>query len=108
MKEQARSRERSLEKIPEVGKAVLQEKKCLACHKFREEDGQIAPDLTYMAFMRGEDYIRTFLYTPGKEIPGAIMPWIRMTSEEEKRVIRSLQERGRESHLHGIGAKHLT
>jgi mono/diheme cytochrome c family protein len=107
MKEQARLRERRSEKVPDMGKAILQEKKCLACHKFGKEDGQIAPDLTYMAFMRGEDYIRTFLHTPGKEIPGAIMPWVRMTQKEEKRVVRSLQERGRESHLHGIGAKHL-
>ncbi len=107
MKEQARLRERGSEKVPDVGKAILQEKKCLSCHKFGKEDGQIAPDLTYMAFMRGEDYIRTFLYSPGKEIPGAIMPWIRMTQEEEKRVVRSLQEKGREGHLHGISAKHL-
>ena len=107
IKEQARIRETCSEKIPEVGQAILQEKKCLACHKFREEDGQIGPDLTYLAFMRGEDFIRTFLYSPGKEIPGAVMPWIRMTREEEKRVVLSLQERGREGHLHGISPKHL-
>jgi len=107
MKEQARIRGKGLEKVPEGGKAILREKKCLACHKFGEEDGQIAPDLTHMAFMRGEDYIKTFLYTPGKEIPGAIMPWIRMTQEEEKRIVHSLQERGKEGRLHGTDAKRL-
>ncbi len=105
MKEQARLRERGVGKIAGAGKAILQEKKCLACHKFENEDGQIAPDLTYMAYMRQEDYIRTFLYNPGKEIPGAIMPWISMTQEEGKDIVRTLRERGKENHLHGMSAK---
>ena len=62
MKEQDRLRERRIGESVPVGKAILQEKKCLACHRFKEEDGQIGPDLTYLAFMRGEDFIRTFLY----------------------------------------------
>lgn len=107
IREQARIRERGAEKYPGVGKPILQEKKCLACHKFEREDGQIAPDLTYLAYMRAENYIKTFLYKPGKEIPGAIMPWISMTREEEERVVRSLQEKRRDGHIHGINAKHL-
>jgi mono/diheme cytochrome c family protein/nitrite reductase/ring-hydroxylating ferredoxin subunit len=57
--------------------------------------------------MRQKDYIRTFLYKPGKEIPGAIMPWVRMTSAEEERILLSLQERGENGHLYRMRPKHL-
>ncbi len=107
MKEQDRLRDRVKEEIAPVGKPILEKKKCLACHKFNGEDGQIAPDLTYLAYMRKKEYIRTFLYKPGKEIPGAIMPWVRMTPAEEERVLLSLQERGKETHLHKTSPKHL-
>ena len=33
------------------------------------------------------------------------MPWISMTQEEGKDIVRTLQERGKENHLHGISAK---
>lgn len=107
IKEQSRQRERSGEKVPPAGQDILREKKCLACHKFGAEDGQIAPDLSYLAYMRDEDYIRNFLHNPGKEIPGAMMPWIRVTAEEEKRIVRSLQQRDSGQHLYGTRPKHL-
>ena len=107
IKDQARAREKAGWKVPASGIDILREKKCLACHKFEKEDGQIGPDLTYMAYMRKEDYIKNFLHEPGKEIPGAIMPWISMTQQEEERVVQSLQQKGMGDHLQGIGAKHL-
>jgi cytochrome c2 len=107
MKEQDRLRERTKEEIPPVGKPILEKKKCLACHKFNEEDGQIAPDLTYLAYMRQKNYIRNFLYKPGKEIPGAIMPWVGITPAEEERILLSLQNKGNEAHLHKMRPKHL-
>jgi mono/diheme cytochrome c family protein len=107
MKEQDRIRERAEKEIAPVGKSILEKKKCLACHKFKEEDGQIAPDLTYMAYMRQKDYIRTFLHSPTKEIPGAIMPWVRMTPAEEETIFLSLVGGGKETHLHGKSPKHL-
>ena len=48
--------------------------KCLACHQFGEEDGYIAPDLTYIGRMRPPEFIREFLENPHRLIPGAIMP----------------------------------
>jgi cytochrome c2 len=107
IKDQARAREKAGWKVAASGIDILREKKCLACHKFEKEDGQIGPDLTYMAYMRKEDYIKNFLYEPGKEIPGAIMPWISMTQQEEERVVQSLRQKGMENHLHGMSAKHL-
>ncbi len=94
-------------RFPAGGKEILGEKKCLACHKFQEEDSPIGPDLTYMAYMRNEEYIRNFLHNPGKEIPGAIMPWISMTQQEEERVIHYLRAKEEGGHLHGNSPKHL-
>jgi cytochrome c2 len=107
MKEEDRLRKTSKEEIAAAGKPILAKKKCLACHKFKEDDGQIAPDLTYLAYMRQKEYIRTFLHKPGKEIPGAIMPWVRMTPAEEERIIFSLQEREKDTHLPKMSPKHL-
>jgi cytochrome c2 len=85
------------------GAELLKEKKCLACHKFDESDGQIGPDLTYIAYMRGSEYIETFLKNPGREIPGAIMPISPATREEESQIVRFLATR-RHVHLHGGNA----
>lgn len=94
-------------KIPSSGRDILREKKCLACHKFQKEDGQIAPDLTYVAYMRDKNYITDFLYSPRKRIPGAIMPSVNLTREEEERLVRSLQQKDPENHLHGMNPKQL-
>lgn len=80
------------QRIPR-GEVLLKEKKCLACHRFGESDGQIGPDLSYMAFMRPMDYIRNFLRSPGSEIPGAIMPRIPMSQGEEKGIVQFLQQK---------------
>jgi cytochrome c2 len=82
---------------------LLKEKKCLACHKFGEADGLMAPDLTYTAYMRPKDYIMNFLKTPGKEVPGAIMPISPATADEERAIV-SLLTRKRPIHLPGGNA----
>jgi cytochrome c2 len=92
-REQERLEKKSPPKLIRVGKDLLKEKKCLACHKFGESDGQIGPDLSYMAFMRPEGYIRNFLRSPGIEVPGAIMPRIPMSQREEDGVVLALQQK---------------
>ena len=99
-----REQERLEEKGPATrglsGKDLLKEKKCLACHKFGESDGQIGPDLSYMAFMRQNKYIKNFLRRPGSEIPGAIMPRVRMSADEEAEILRLLEQK-QGIHQHG-------
>ncbi len=107
MKEEARQREKGATKVSGPGKAILQEKKCLACHRFEGEDGQIAPDLTHLGYMREERYLRNFLHTPGKEIPGAIMPWIPLSFEEEENILATLRKRGDTGHLRQMSPKHI-
>jgi len=107
IKEQTKTMEKETGKVPVSPIDILRKKKCLACHKFQKEDGQIAPDLTPMAYMRDKNYITDFLYSPGKRIPGAIMPSINLTREEEDGIVRSLQQRNPENHPHGMNPKHI-
>jgi cytochrome c2/cytochrome c553 len=99
-REQERLEKKSLPKPVPAGKELLKEKRCLACHKFGESEGQIGPDLSFMAFMRQENYIRNFLHSPGIEIPGAIMPRIPMDQREENGLLFVLQQKGK-SPFHG-------
>ncbi len=105
-KEKVGDREKGTESIPTSPEEILRRKKCLACHKFQDEDGQIGPDLTFLAFMRKEEYIKKFLYNPRQEIPGNIMPWIRLTQEEEKGIVGSLQKREKGHGIHEMKPKH--
>lgn len=107
MVSQIRAERKESESFFLPGKEALRGRKCLACHKFQEEDGLIAPDLTYMAYMRNENYIRAFLDAPRKKIPGAIMPWIRMTPQERQNVVRTLRQKAGESPLRGMNPKSL-
>jgi mono/diheme cytochrome c family protein len=94
-------REKSLPVKGELSKEdLLREKKCLACHKFGEADGLMAPDLTYTAYMRSKDYVMNFLKTPGEEVPRAIMPITPATADEEGAMVRFLT-RKRPIHLPG-------
>ncbi len=92
-REEKRLEKKNLLKPVSAGKELLKEKKCLACHKFGESDGQIGPDLSFMAFMRQKGYIRNFLHSPGIEIPGAIMPKIPMNQREEDGLLFVLQQK---------------
>ncbi|HSB04368.1 MAG TPA: c-type cytochrome [Thermodesulfobacteriota bacterium] len=107
IKKQMQTTGKGPEKISHKAGEILREKKCLTCHKFQKEDGQIAPDLSYMAYMRDKNYIKDFLYSPGRRIPGAIMPSISLTREEEEEIVRSLQEKNIENHPYGMNPKHL-
>jgi mono/diheme cytochrome c family protein len=106
-REQELAEERVSVKKAVSGMELFKEKKCLACHKFDGADGQIAPDLTYTAYMRKREYISNFLKAPSREIPGAVMPVVPMRGNEEEGIVRFLQEK-RPVHLHGgVRAKNI-
>lgn len=73
-----------------AGESPLQRQRCLACHSFRDEDGRIAPDLTWIAALRPPPYLETFLTAPARLIPGAIMPEIPMSPAERKELFSYL------------------
>ncbi len=107
-----------------AGESALHEKQCLACHRFGEVDGRIAPDLTYIGAQRDSDYLKTFLNSPTRLIPGAAMPRIPMDPATENSLlqfllsealgpvsshtpIRGKPERHREPESRTAGAKQL-
>ncbi|HXV20618.1 MAG TPA: c-type cytochrome [Desulfuromonadales bacterium] len=70
--------------------AILQRKRCLACHQFGEEDGRIAPDLTYIGAQRSADFLSAFLANPARLIPGAVMPTILLSEAERGQLLQML------------------
>ncbi|MGB9698227.1 MAG: c-type cytochrome [Thermodesulfobacteriota bacterium] len=107
LKKEAQTAKQKKEEIFIAAGDLLQEKRCLACHKFREEDGRVGPDLTFIAWMRKETYLRNFLKEPGKEIPGAIMPRIPLSPKEEKKILSLLTKKDQDKAFHGQGPKFL-
>ncbi len=69
---------------------IFRQKRCHACHRFGEEDGRIAPDLTYIGSQRSANYIDDFLSNPARLIPGAIMPTVPLSAEERTRMLHLL------------------
>ena len=73
-----------------TGMGLLKTMKCIGCHKFNEEDGQISPDLSFIGRMRTQEYLDHFVLSPAKFIPGATMPIIAMDAEKKALLIRFL------------------
>lgn len=70
-----------------AGEKLLYEKQCLACHQFREVNGRIAPDLSFIGSQRDREYLSGFLDNPARYIPGAMMPQIPMSTTEQNTLI---------------------
>lgn len=72
------------------GGQLLQSKRCVGCHKFKEADGHVAPDLTFVGSMRSREYIRDFILHPAQLVPGAIMPIITLNFAEQENLLTFL------------------
>jgi mono/diheme cytochrome c family protein/cbb3-type cytochrome oxidase cytochrome c subunit len=77
------------------GLGLLKSMKCIGCHKFNAEDGQISPDLSFVGWMRTQEYLDKFVLSPAKVIPGATMPIIVMEAEKKSSLIRFLLTDGK-------------
>ncbi len=69
---------------------LLTRARCLACHQFREKDGRIAPDLTYIGSMREEAYLSEALVAPARNVPGSTMPAMVLPAPLQKRIVHLL------------------
>lgn len=74
----------------EPGAGLLGRARCLACHRFHEEDGRIAPDLSAIGDMRTADYLERFIANPDRLVPGAIMPRMPLNGDETAELLRYL------------------
>jgi len=81
---------------PEVvaGKHVWHRKDCINCHTLLGEGAYFAPDLTKIAQLRGEPYLRQFLKDPSRfyseEQHGRLMPNPNLSDQEAGEVIAFL------------------
>lgn len=64
------------------GEQLLLDKACTACHKLRDRDGGIAPDLTYEGLLKDERWIMEHFRNPRATIPDSIMPAFRFADSE--------------------------
>ncbi|MBK9168027.1 MAG: c-type cytochrome [Bryobacterales bacterium] len=66
----------------EQGKDLVRDRACLACHKLGDEDGGIAPDLTYEGLLKEEDWLFAHFRNPRSTVADSIMPAFRFTDDE--------------------------
>lgn len=85
---------------------LLRASRCLACHQWGDEDGRIAPDLSFIARQRDRAYLEDALLRPSRRIPGSTMPVVALAPEVTELVLDVLQSPP-EKPLDGSDPKHL-
>ena len=53
-----------------AGEQLLTDRACTACHKLRDRDGGIAPDLTYEGLVRDDTWLMDHFRKPQSRDPG--------------------------------------
>lgn len=74
----------------EAGRLAFERHSCLACHKVDGEDGQIAPDLSFVGNLRDEEFIVEHLKNPRAHTPGSIMPSFWLSDSEAHAIAKYL------------------
>jgi mono/diheme cytochrome c family protein len=69
-----------------AGEQLLNDRACTACHKLRDKDGGIAPDLSYEGMIRDNGWLMDHFQNPRSRIPDSIMPSFRFPMEDFDRL----------------------
>ena len=69
-----------------AGEQLIQDRACTACHKLRDRDGGIAPDLSYEGLIRDPLWLMDHFKNPRSRIPDSIMPAFRFPDEDFQRI----------------------
>lgn len=69
-----------------AGEQLLSDRACTACHKLRDRDGGIAPDLSYEGLIRDDAWLMDHFKNPRSRIPDSIMPSFRFPAEDFERL----------------------
>jgi sulfur oxidation c-type cytochrome SoxX len=69
-----------------AGEQLLTDRACTACHKLRDRDGGVAPDLTYEGLVRDDTWLTDHFKTPQSRVPDSIMPAFRFPAEDFQRI----------------------
>jgi len=69
-----------------AGAQLIADRACTACHKLRDRDGGIAPDLSYEGLIRDTTWLGDHFKNPRSRIPDSIMPSFRFPGEDFQRL----------------------
>ena len=79
-----------IEVTMEAGKAAVKNRSCTACHKIGNEDGGLAPDLSFLGLIRDAEYIERHLSDPRIDTPDSNMPNFWMHDTERAAIAKYL------------------
>src|SRR5689334_3422174 len=65
-----------------AGEQLIAERACTACHKLRDTDGGIAPDLSYEGLIRDPEWLMDHFKNPRSRIADSIMPTFRFPGDD--------------------------
>ena len=74
-----------------AGEQLINDRACTACHKLRDHDGGIAPDLSYEGLIRDDAFLMEHFRNPKSRIPDSIMPTFRFPDEDFGRMAAYLE-----------------
>jgi sulfur oxidation c-type cytochrome SoxX len=69
-----------------AGEQLITDRACTACHKLRDKDGGIAPDLSYEGLIRDNTWLMDHFKNPRSRIADSIMPTFRFPAEDFDRI----------------------
>ncbi|MBI2837762.1 MAG: c-type cytochrome [Acidobacteria bacterium] len=64
------------------GEVLVRDRACAACHKLGNQDGGIAPDLSFEGLMKDTQWISDHFRDPRRLVPDSIMPSFRFSEPE--------------------------
>ena len=74
-----------------AGEQLINDRACTACHKLKDKDGGIAPDLSYEGLIRDNTWLMDHFKNPRSRIPDSIMPTFRFPEEDFTHVASYLE-----------------
>jgi len=74
------------------GPALLVRSRCTACHRYNDQDGRIAPDLTYIGLLRPAEFLKRFPAAPDQQLARARMPAIQVSEQEAEKIAGELRQ----------------
>jgi len=74
-----------------AGEQLIADRACTACHKLKDKDGGIAPDLSYEGLIREDQWLMDHFKNPRSREPDSIMPTFRFPDEDFQRISAYLE-----------------
>jgi sulfur oxidation c-type cytochrome SoxX len=72
--------------LPSPGEQLITDRACTACHKLRDHDGGIAPDLSYEGLIRDDSWVMDHFKNPRSRVPDSIMPTFRFPEQDFQQI----------------------